>query len=142
MRLLLWSESQDPCNVHLKQSHLSAVALVSCLATTCLFAHTRYMQIPVSRAYTWLLLLHRYVLLILQGLGRHSLHDFNILLRDDLQTLSTLLDAKPYLLGPTPCEADASLFGIIDVILNDGVISCELRRIVEGFPNLCRWVGC
>lgn len=73
-----------------------------------------------------------------QGLGRHSQHDFNLLIQQDLATLSALLGDKPYLLGDAPTEADAAVFGVLDVILHDGIISRELRDMVERFPNLCQ----
>ena len=75
----------------------------------------------------------------MQGYGRHSRNDVNRLLHDDLEALSAQLGDKPYLLGDGPCEADAAVFGILDIIVSGRVVSPEINEIVQQYPNLCEY---
>lgn len=71
-----------------------------------------------------------------QGLARHSQQDVNLLLHDDLSALSTVLGEKRYIVGDTPCEADAALFGVLDQVVYGISASPELKAIVQQYPLL------
>lgn len=49
-----------------------------------------------------------------QGLGRLSETDVNMLLDEKLAALSQMLGEKKYLLGQEPSVADAAAFGFLD----------------------------
>lgn len=51
---------------------------------------------------------------LVQGLGRLSEADVNMLLDEKLAALSQMLGEKRYLLGEQPCVADAAAFGFLD----------------------------
>lgn len=74
-----------------------------------------------------------------QGIGRHSEHDIAVLAQKHLQSLSAILGNKPFLMGDAPCEADASLFALLDGIIYSAIISPKYKNIVRGFPNLCQF---
>ena len=75
----------------------------------------------------------------LQGIGRHSRHDVDMLIDGYLESLSALLGDKPYLLGPDPCEADASLFAVLDQFVDGRMVSKEMQHMVRDYPNLCQF---
>ena len=74
--------------------------------------------------------------LIGHGLGRHSKTQIAQLGIRDLKALSTLLGDKPYLIGQTPCGADATVFAFVTSILTPDLKStirtaaAELRNLV------------
>ncbi|CAD7699806.1 unnamed protein product [Ostreobium quekettii] len=74
-----------------------------------------------------------------QGLSRHSEKDVIFLLTSSVEALSGFLGDKRYMTGDVPCAADASVFGMLDNYLNDG-LDLEPARIVKRFPNLVRYV--
>jgi glutathione S-transferase len=51
------------------------------------------------------------------GLGRHSDAQIVQLAAMDLASLADLLGDKPYLMGDTPCGADATMFGMVSGVL-------------------------
>jgi glutathione S-transferase len=51
------------------------------------------------------------------GLGRHSDAEIAELGGRSLEALSTFLGDKPYLMGETPCGADATMFGMLAGVL-------------------------
>jgi len=70
-----------------------------------------------------------------QGLGRHSRSDVAELGRRDLQALSDLLGEKPYLMGATPCGADATVFAFVAGLLAP-TFETPVRTFAETLPNL------
>ena len=76
---------------------------------------------------------------MLQGTARHSQHDVNVLVRTHLESLSTILANKPYLLGENPSDADASLFGVLDQFVYGRMVSKDMREMIQQFPNLCQF---
>lgn len=70
-----------------------------------------------------------------QGLGRHSRSDIAELGRRDLQALSDLLGEKPYLMGATPCGADATVFAFVAGLLAP-TFETPVRTFAETLPNL------
>jgi glutathione S-transferase len=51
------------------------------------------------------------------GLGRHPTAEIARLAIRDFDALAVLLGDKPYLMGDTPCGADATVFGFVTAIL-------------------------
>ena len=74
-----------------------------------------------------------------QGFARHSKHDVNLLLQDDLQALSIPLGRKAFLLGDMPCDADAAVFAILDMLVSARTVSPELNGIAQQYPKLCQY---
>ena len=70
-----------------------------------------------------------------QGLGRHAKSDRERLAIRDLAAVSAILADKPYLMGDSPCAADASVFGSISGILTP-TFDTPIRGAAEGFRNL------
>ena len=60
-------------------------------------------------------LIHRTVKRNLKGhgLGRHSKAEIERLAKRDLDAISAFLAAKPFLMGPEPCGADASVWSMV-----------------------------
>ena len=73
-----------------------------------------------------------------QGLGRHSVHDVSVLAQN-LQSISTILGDKPYLLGDAPCEADIMLFALLDGIIHSALMAPAYKEMVKKFPNLTQY---
>jgi glutathione S-transferase len=62
-------------------------------------------------------------------------------LKRDLAALDALLGPGPYLLGAKPCFADATLFGMLDTALHDGVPNPCVRDAIAACPNLARFAA-
>lgn len=71
----------------------------------------RYWFTSKMKLYTWA-----------QGLGRFNSEELYKLMRIDLETVSTLLGDKKFILGDTPCENDCAIFG-------------QLAQVLWGMPN-------
>ncbi len=69
------------------------------------------------------------------GIGRHSDAEIAELGGKSLMALSAFLGDKPYLMGETPCGADATVFGMVAGVLTP-FFSGELRRRAESHSNL------
>lgn len=69
------------------------------------------------------------------GLGRHSDEDILFLGTRSLYSFSQLLGDKPYLLGETPCGADATAFGMIATVMTP-FFETDLRKAAESCDNL------
>jgi glutathione S-transferase len=69
------------------------------------------------------------------GLGRHTKADITTLALRDVDGLATLLGAKPFLMGDTPCAADAAVFGIVTSILTPP-LNNPLRAAMQQHSNL------
>ena len=73
--------------------------------------------------------------LVQQGLGKHSADEIADLGGRSLDALSAFLGDKPYLMGETPCGADATAFGFTAATLTP-FFTGPLRRHAEGHANL------
>jgi glutathione S-transferase len=69
------------------------------------------------------------------GLGRHREDEILELGRRSVDALSALLGNKPYLLGPSPCGADATAFGMIAALLTP-YFDSDLRCYADTHRNL------
>jgi glutathione S-transferase len=69
------------------------------------------------------------------GLGRHSRADIERLAARDLDALATLLGEKPYLMGNTPCGADATVFAFVAGVLCPH-FDTGIRTAAEAHGNL------
>ena len=76
---------------------------------------------------------------LLSGLGRHAPDDDLELAVRSLTALSAQLSDKPFLMGPAPCGADATAFGVLAGILTP-FFSSKLRDRAAGFQNLAAYV--
>jgi len=70
-----------------------------------------------------------------QGLGRHTPEETAELMRRAIHALSDLLGDKRYLMGDTPCGADATVFAFVAGILCPH-FEGPIRRIADDRPNL------
>jgi glutathione S-transferase len=70
-----------------------------------------------------------------QGIGRHSSEEIAELAERSLAALSAFLGDKPYLMGETPCGADATAFGMTAAVLTP-FFTGPLRREAERHANL------
>lgn len=70
-----------------------------------------------------------------QGLGRYARPQIAELAARDVDALAVRLADKPFLMGDTPCGADATAFGMVTAILTPPLDS-PLRRAVQGHANL------
>jgi glutathione S-transferase len=73
------------------------------------------------------------------GIGRHSEPEIVALGLRSLAALSTILGDSAYLMGPRPCGADATVFGMLAYVLTP-FFESELRRQAEAFGNLTAYV--
>jgi glutathione S-transferase len=74
----------------------------------------------------------------LQGFGRHTQVEQDRLAITDIDALATLLGTKPYLMGETPCSADAAVFGAVASFLAPA-FTTEVRTAAEKHQNLIRY---
>lgn len=71
----------------------------------------------------------------LQGFGRHNWDERNQLAIKDIQALSDLIGAKGFLMGETPCGADATVFAYVGQFLTP-VFDTPLHAAAEKCKNL------
>ena len=69
------------------------------------------------------------------GLGRHSKEEIAELARRDLDSLAAILGTKPYLMGSTPCGADATVFAFVTGALCT-CFETPIRAAAEAHANL------
>jgi glutathione S-transferase len=69
------------------------------------------------------------------GLGKHSVEEIAELGGRSLDALAAFLGDKPYLMGETPCGADATAFGFAAGVLTP-FFTGALRRHAESHANL------
>ena len=74
-------------------------------------------------------------MLKMQGIGRHDATQAAALGVKDVETLATLLGDKPYLLGESPCGADAAVFAFMAGVLSPSWES-PVRDAAVSKPNL------
>ena len=70
-----------------------------------------------------------------QGFGRHSRSEIEQLAAADLAALSNVIGTKPWLMGPEPCGADASVWSFVAGALCP-VFESPIRTAAEGHANL------
>ncbi len=70
-----------------------------------------------------------------QGAGRYTPEERTVLADRALASLSALLADKPYLMGPEPCGADATVFSFVAGALCP-VFETPLRDKAKAYPNL------
>jgi glutathione S-transferase len=73
--------------------------------------------------------------LVHHGLGKHSVDEIAELGGRSLDALSAFLGDKPYLMGETPCGADATVLGFTAAVLTS-FFTGELRKRAESHANL------
>ncbi|XP_068230509.1 failed axon connections homolog [Palaemon carinicauda] len=71
-----------------------------------------------------------------QGLGRHSDAEVMGIMRKDIESISTYLGEKPFLMGDEPCEVDCAIFGELGHLLWNAPDSPYFTMVTEEFPNL------
>jgi len=65
------------------------------------------------------------------GIGRHSEEEIHELMRKNIESISTILGNKPFLLGDEPCEDDCALFGLMaQFVWGGGAMSPESRLLL------------
>lgn len=70
-----------------------------------------------------------------QGMGRHRREEIIALAAKGIESVAAVLGEKLYLMGETPCGADATLFAFVLGLLCPQ-FDTPLRGIVEGHANL------
>jgi glutathione S-transferase len=70
-----------------------------------------------------------------QGAGRFTEEERTALAERAFASLSAILGDKPYLMGPDPCGADATVLGIVGGALCP-IFETPLRLKAEAYPNL------
>jgi glutathione S-transferase len=70
-----------------------------------------------------------------QGLGRHGDEQVAAFGVQDIDALAAFLGDRPFLMGASPCGADASLFGIVEAILTPP-LPIALRAAMASHANL------
>ncbi len=70
-----------------------------------------------------------------QGAGRYTDAERAILADRAFASISAILGGKPYLMGASPCGADAALFGFVGGALCPN-FETQLRVKAEAYPNL------
>ncbi|CAG5118262.1 unnamed protein product, partial [Candidula unifasciata] len=94
------------------------------------------LTMPNSSFVIWLIRRKCKAALHYQGIGRHSKEEVTHILMTDLQTLADYLGDKQFMMGPTPCEVDCSVFGILTQLIwhaSDDVLE---NLVQEKFPSL------
>jgi glutathione S-transferase len=72
---------------------------------------------------------------VAHGMGRHTRADIEALAARDLDAIAAVLGDKPFLMGDTPCGADATVFGAVAACLCP-VFETKIREAAESHPNL------
>jgi glutathione S-transferase len=70
-----------------------------------------------------------------QGMGRHTKQEIERLGIRDIDALAEILGEKPFLMGETPCGADATVFGFLICLLSP-VYQSPIRAAAESHANL------
>lgn len=74
-----------------------------------------------------------------QGIGRHSPAEITELGARSLEALSALLGNRPWLMGEEPCGTDATMTGILAMLLSPALDS-PIRRRAMALPNLPAYI--
>jgi glutathione S-transferase len=75
-----------------------------------------------------------------QGAGRFTPDERKILARHAFSAVAAILDDNPYLMGGSPCGADATVFAFLSGSLCP-LFDTPLRTGVEAFPTLVDYCG-
>lgn len=70
-----------------------------------------------------------------QGMGRHTRAEIEMLAARDLEALAALIGEGPWLMGPTPCGADATVFAFVASALCP-VFDTPIRSAAAAHANL------
>lgn len=73
-----------------------------------------------------------------QGMGRHARADIERLGKADLDAVAGILGDKPWLIGPEPCHADASVWASVTSVLCPH-FEGPLRDHAQRHPNLAAY---
>jgi glutathione S-transferase len=73
------------------------------------------------------------------GIGRHSAEEVVWLGDRSLEALSALLGKRTWLMGEQPCGTDATMTGMLGMILAPA-LDTALRRRTLGYPNLASYL--
>lgn len=96
---------------------------------------------PVMRgAVSWMVRRRFIAALHAQGISRLSDADRARLAQELMQSVALILADKPYLLGETPCGADATVFAFVATALSPHFTS-SLRDAAEAQPNFVAYVA-
>lgn len=75
-----------------------------------------------------------------QGMGRHTRPEMLAIAAKGLASVAEILGDKPYLMGATPCGADATVFAFIESALCPH-FDTPLRAAAQAHPNLVAYVA-
>ncbi|MGO9475911.1 MAG: glutathione S-transferase family protein [Rhodomicrobium sp.] len=75
-----------------------------------------------------------------QGLGRFTQAERTVLADRAFASISAIIGDKPYLVGETPCGADATVYGFVAGALCP-LFETGLRTKAESYPNLRNYCG-
>ena len=95
---------------------------------------------PMRALVSWMVRRRFVAALYAQGTSRLSDADHARLAQELMQSVAVILGDKPYLLGDTPCGADATVFAFIATALSPHFTS-SLRDATEAQPNLVAYVA-
>jgi len=70
-----------------------------------------------------------------QGIGRHTEQETELLAARDLEAISAKLGSKPWLMGATPCAADAAVWAFVGSCLCPA-FETPIRTSAESLTNL------
>ena len=70
-----------------------------------------------------------------QGVGHYTDAERELLSKCGLDAIATLLDNKPFLMGASPCGADATLFAFVNVLLSPAFRSPSVM-MARGHSNI------
>lgn len=69
------------------------------------------------------------------GVGRFTDAELSILGARDVEALATLIGDKPFLMGEVPCAADAAVFAMLNLLMDEATTS-PTRDAAMAAPNL------
>lgn len=95
----------------------------------------KMLPVPVRAPAKWLIRRNILKRLWRQGVGRFSDAEIAVLGARDVETLSTLIGDKPFLMGDKPCAADAAVFAAL-ALLMDPATASPTRDAALARPNL------
>jgi glutathione S-transferase len=95
----------------------------------------KFLPPPARRVGKWLIRRNMVKRFWQQGVGRFDSKEIAALGTRDVDALATLIGDKPFLMGDTPCAADASVFSML-VLLMDPATSSATRDAALAKPNL------
>jgi glutathione S-transferase len=100
----------------------------------------RKVPLPMRALVSWMVRRRFNAALHAQGTSRLSDADRARLAQELMRSVAVILGDKPYLLGDTPCGADATVFAFIATALSPNFTS-SLREAAQAQPNLVAYVA-